>query len=243
MAGREPEEDVARPAVHQGWRDVAMLHWRYPPDVVAALLPDDLEVDVIDGSAWVSLTPFMVKGFRVAGLPSLPFLSDFEETNLRTYARARDGLDGLWFLSLDVSSMATTIGARLGYGVPYHWATMSVEREGDGRFRYRGDRRTRPHAAYDVVVERGQPLSEPSDLDHLLTGRWRAFSRHAGRLWEVAVRHEPWPLRAAEVITWNESLLAAAGLPQPAEPPYAHFADGVDAALALPRGVSATVAS
>src|SRR3954469_2832949 len=90
VAGRDPEEDVSRPAVHQGWRDVAMLHWRYPSDVVAALLPDELEVDVVDGSAWVSLTPFMVKGFRVTGLPSLPFLSDFEETNLRTYARARD---------------------------------------------------------------------------------------------------------------------------------------------------------
>ena len=84
MAGREPEEDVARPAVHQRWRDVAMLHWRYPPDVVAALLPDELEVDVVDGSAWVSLTPFLVKGFRVTGLPSLPFLSDFLWRRLRT---------------------------------------------------------------------------------------------------------------------------------------------------------------
>src|SRR3954451_183544 len=107
MAGREPEEDVTRPVVHQGWRNVAMLHWRYPVEVVATLLPDELEVDVIDGSALVSLTPFLVEGFRITGLPALPFLSDFPETNLRTYVRGPDGLDGLWSLSLDVTSIAT----------------------------------------------------------------------------------------------------------------------------------------
>jgi uncharacterized protein YqjF (DUF2071 family) len=235
MAGAAPEEDVARAAVHQGWRHVSMLHWRYPPEVVGALLPDGLEVDVVDGSAWVSLTPFLVTGFRVTGLPPVPWLSSFPETNLRTYVRGADGSDGLWFLSLDVASVATTIGARLGYGVPYHWASMSVEEEGDDVFAYRGDRRSSDGTSYDVAVRRGSRILSLSPLDELLTGRWRAFSQHAGRLWEVPVRHEPWPLRTGTLVRCKETLLDAGGLPAPAGPPLVHFADAVDAHLGFPR--------
>src|SRR4051812_20010743 len=118
MAGRAPEEVVRRAVVHQGWHQMTMLHWRFPVESIAPFLPSGLQVDTFDGSAWVSLTPFLITGFRVGPLPSIPRMTTFPETNLRTYARSADGVDGLWFLSLEVDSLATTVGARVGYGVP-----------------------------------------------------------------------------------------------------------------------------
>ena len=106
MAGREQEEKVRRPATIQRWRALTFLHWRYEPASVQRLLPAGLEVDTWDGSAWVSLTPFLMVDIQIADLPPVPMLSTFPETNLRTYVRGPDGRDGLWFLSLEADSLA-----------------------------------------------------------------------------------------------------------------------------------------
>src|SRR5215216_3123991 len=130
MSGADPEEVVRAPMVLQRWRHVAFLHWRYEPSVVRAVLPRGVEVDTFDGSAWVSITPFRVEGFRPVVLPPLPVLSDYPETNVRTYGRGPDGTDGLWFLSLDVDSLVSVGAARVLLGLPYEWSTMSVTQQG-----------------------------------------------------------------------------------------------------------------
>src|SRR4051812_22094227 len=113
---------------------MSFLHWSYDADAVAALLPPGLAVDTHGGKAWISLTPFRMERFRVSGLPPVPGLSNFPETNLRTYVVGPDGRDGIFFLSLEVDSLATTLGARLAYGAPYHWADMKVEQNGGVRY-------------------------------------------------------------------------------------------------------------
>jgi uncharacterized protein YqjF (DUF2071 family) len=234
VAGRQPEEAVRQPVVHQGWRHLSFLHWSYDPEVIAALLPDGLEVDTFDGRAWVGLTPFLVTGFRPALLPAIPGLSTFPETNLRTYVRDKSGRDGLWFLSLEVDSVATTVGARIGYGVPYHWSSMSVEC-GDV-VTYRSRRRS-GDATHDIAVRPGEALAERSAFEDWLTGRWRAFTHHAGRLFDVPVRHESWPLQAATIVRLDETLRQVAGLPPCDEAPLVHFSSGVTAHLGPPRPV------
>lgn len=101
MAGRRPEDEVRRPVSLQGWSSLTFLHWPCPAEVVQGLLPDRVEVDTFDGTAWVSVTPFLMTGFRLGPLPPFGPLSTFPETNVRTYVRGPDGRDGLWFLSLE----------------------------------------------------------------------------------------------------------------------------------------------
>jgi uncharacterized protein YqjF (DUF2071 family) len=43
------------------------------------------------------------------------------------------------------------------------------------------------------VLRPGDPI-QPSDRDIWLTGRWRAYTRRFGILFETPVEHEPWPL-------------------------------------------------
>ncbi len=238
MAGRNPEESVPVPVAHQGWRRVTFLHWAYDPDLVRPLVPTELDLDLADGSAWVSLTPFDVVGFRPVGLPALPGLSSFPETNLRTYVRGPDGRDGLWFLSLEVESAPTVAGARIAYGVPYHLAKMQVEEVDDSTaIRYRSTRVGADEVGHDLVVRPLDPLSdgERTPLDDWLTGRWRAYGRRAGMLLEVPVAHQPWPLSGGKVEALHETITSAAGLAPPSEPPLVHTSSGVDVRLGPPR--------
>jgi uncharacterized protein YqjF (DUF2071 family) len=73
------------------------------------------------------------------------------------------------------------------------------------------------------------------DLDHWLTGRWRAWVRRGGVLATVPVQHEPWPLHEAEILEADQTLLSAVPLPAPTAPPLVHASPGVDASLGVPR--------
>ncbi len=213
---------------------MTFLHWSYDPHVVRKLLPEEFEVDTWDGEAWVSITPFLMTNFRLASLPAAGPLSTFPETNVRTYVRGPDGRDGLWFFSLEADSLATVVGASTVYGVPYQWADMSVD-EG-AKVRYRSRRKAGRPVGHDITVEVGPPCDDVPELDHWLTGRWRAYTRLSDRPAVVPVQHSPWRLCEATVVELEESLLEAAGLPEPADAPRVQFSPGVDdVRLGVPR--------
>ena len=232
MSGQEPEEEVQNPASQQRWHAMTFLHWQYDVDDLRPHLASGLEVDTYDGRAWVSITPFLMKDFRLGPLPAVPGLSTFPETNVRTYVRGPDGRDGLWFFSLEADSVATVVGASSLYGVPYEFADMEVE---EGQVvRYRSRRRAKPEIGHDISVRPGEPCASPSELDHWLTGRWRAYSTPAGRLTRVPVQHQPWPLWEAELVELEQTLLGAVGLPEPAHDPVVQYSPGVDVRLGVP---------
>ncbi|MFG2073107.1 YqjF family protein [Nonomuraea maritima] len=215
---------VARPVMYHHWSDVTFLHWRYPKDVVQELVPRSLTVETFDGTAWVGLTPFVMEGVRLPGLPVLPWLSGFPETNVRTYVRDDHGRGGVWFLSLDAGRLAPALGGRAGFRLPYFWSAMSVDVRGS-RVRY-ACRRHFARARCVAEVETGPPadVAEPA---HFLTARYRLFTVVAGRVARARVEHPPWPFREVELVRLEQDLLQAAGLPAPHGPPLVHASTGV----------------
>ena len=216
---------------------MTFLHWPYPPDVIARLLPAGFRPDLHDGQALVSLTAFVLEDFRLRGLPAVTALPSFPETNVRTYVRGPDGSDGIWFLTLEAASRTTVVAARTLYGVPYRLASMEVE-IGDGTVTYLSRRRTRPEAGHRIVVRPGPaiPVPDEAPLDQWLSGRWRAWSHVLRRPVVVPIRHEPWPLHHVEVDELHETLLTDVGLPSPSVPPRAQWSPAVDDVhLGLPR--------
>jgi uncharacterized protein YqjF (DUF2071 family) len=225
----EPESPrVARPVMFHSWRDMTFLHWRYPVAQVQALLPDGLSVESHDGSAWVGLLPFRMDGVRAPGVPALPWLSRFPETNVRTYVRGPDGGTGIWFFSLDAARLPVVAAARLSFGLPYVWSDMSVRRDGAAlvyRSRRHLDRRV--HCAVTVQVGPALTVPEQSALDRFLTARHRLYSVLAGRLVAAEAQHGQWPLRRARVTALQQNLIEAAGLPSPDGEPVVHASTGV----------------
>ncbi len=91
-----------------------------------------------------------------------------------------------------------------------------------------------------VIVRPGQlvPPGDVTELEHFLTARWRLFSHSkGGQLRSADAQHPPWPLQRCQVERCEDSLVAAAGLPQPEGEPLAHYSRGVEVRIGLPRRV------
>lgn len=221
----------------QRWADLTFLHWRVEPRLVAPLLPAGTRPDVHDGSSWVGLVPFRMVGAGVGRGPAVPYLGTFAETNVRLYSVDGTGRRGVVFRSLEASRLAVVVGARLAFGLPYEWARMRVTRH-DGLITYRTRRRLPgPRGAGGrVVVRPGEGLTT-DPLAAFLTARWGLHTRLLGRTLYVPNHHGPWPLRSAELVELDDTLVAAAGLPSLAgrPPDSVLHSDGVRTVFGLPH--------
>jgi uncharacterized protein len=239
MSGPVPEEVVAWPVVRQTWRNMAFLHWAVEPDRLRKAVPSMLGLDLLEGRAWLGLTAFEVADFRVGFAPPVPGVSRYPETNVRTYVRTAAGQDGIWFFTLEVDSATTVVGGRSTLGLPYRWARMHIDTPVSGVHRYDSERRrgatgAAPHHRIEVRHD-PESVSASADLDHFLTGRWRAFSRPLGRLVVVPVEHEPWPLHAASIVDLDQTLLTTFGVEADRAPDHVLWSPGVHARIGAPR--------
>jgi uncharacterized protein YqjF (DUF2071 family) len=248
-SSRPVRAPVRWPLMHQQWLHLLFLHWPVPPNEVQRLLPRGLAVDTFDGTAYVGLVPFTMRGVRPSGLPPLPALSRFHEVNLRTYVRREGEEPGVFFFSLDAASRLTVLGARLFYRLPYHFARMRMTFEhanGKGPafgIRYYSDRMW-PSPAPARCALRYSPQGEdlgsaaPATLDYFLIERYVLYSSSRGVTRQARVSHAPYPLRRARVEGLEETLSEAAGLPGPAADRIVHYSPGVSVRVSAPVRLS-----
>src|SRR5215210_2466525 len=210
----------------QTWQNLLFAHWRVAHDDLRPHVPEPLELEQYDGSAWVGLTPFRVAGLRVRGVPPLPMLSSFLELNCRTYVR-RDERPGIWFFSLDASSRLAVEAARRSYKLPYRQARMGVR---DGRFSARPlGLQASFQARYGGTGDVFQ--AQPGTLEHFLTERYCLYGDE-GRV-RADIHHPPWPLQAAEASVEQHGIS-----PVPLEgEPLCHFAGRQDVVVWRPEPV------
>jgi len=126
---------LGKPAMYQNWRDLLFLHISAPPQEAQRLLPRTLDIDTFPNEqgeerAWIGLVPFRMEGIRFRGLPALPWLSAFPETNVRTYVHQDGKTPGVWFFSLDAARWLACKYARLVFKLPYFHALMRAVRNG-----------------------------------------------------------------------------------------------------------------
>ncbi len=227
---RRPE---ARPTGHQTWEKLLFVHFTYPAELVRALVPKELELDLWDDRAWVGIVPFEMKNIRPAFVPK-PLALDFLETNLRTYVH-RKGEPGVYFFSLEASSLLAVEAARFGWGLPYFHADMETT-SGDGapgsHVRYETVRRGVSPTVRDVfeyTVGERLGTSQPGTLEHFLLERYLLFTVEKGRVSKGHVHHVPYPAHRATLTHFEDGLLAAAGLPAPSgAPATVHYSPGVE---------------
>jgi uncharacterized protein YqjF (DUF2071 family) len=218
--------------MYQKWRSLLFLHWEVPAEAIQRLLPPGLTVDTFEGRAFVGLVPFTMRAVRPVGLPALPWLSYFHETNVRTYVHVNGRAPGVWFFSLEAANPVAVVLARAWFSLPYHRARMSLQRDPAGHVRYASTRRWPgpTPAQTEIQALPFGPLTPAAagTLDHFLLERYLLYAVRRGRLHRGQVHHAPYPAQSAEVLGVDESLLAATGLKRPSTPPLGHFSEGVD---------------
>lgn len=200
-----------------GWRDTVFLSWRMQPGTLRPLVPATQEVDLFDGSAWLSVVAFEMHGKRSFGIPLAA--KRFPELNVRTYVR-RKGKPGIRFLSMDTPGrLVGFVGRRMG--LPYRVADLRFGAEVQDPV---------PGEATLSFRWRAGTGKEGDALDRFLVERYVAFNGKRG--WpRLHVHHAPWPLNEAALETFEPGFLAPlVGLRRPDR---VTASPGVDAAAWL----------
>jgi uncharacterized protein YqjF (DUF2071 family) len=217
----------------QVWLDLLFAHWRVEPEALERVVPPQLPLDRFDGSAWIGVSPFVVRGLRLRRFPPPPLLSAFPEINVRTYVTVQ-GKPGIYFLSLDADSRSAVFTARRTYRLPYFRSKIAVDRSGD-EVSYRAERISDdgPPAAFDAVYEpagRPEPAS-PGSLEHFLAERYCLYTLDdQRRIQRADIHHSPWPLRRAEAEIRRNTMAEPYGIALEGEP-LLHFSARQDVAL------------
>lgn len=234
LAARTPD-GRAKLVMHQRWSCLLFLHWRFEPEVLQATLPDGLHIDTFDGSAWVGIVPFMMRDVRPAGLPAVPWLSNFLELNVRTYVYDDEGTPGVWFYSLDCERAAAVWAGRNRFKLPYYHARMKCAVGQDIHYTCRRDDRYGgiPEGDFRLSVYRYKGVGEkreaaPDSLEFFLLERYYLFAQEGEKLRRGQVAHEPYVFRDAEVETFDTIPICLDDLPLPSTPPdHQCYADEV----------------
>ncbi len=224
--------------MEQSWRDLLFAHWAVSPSAVRPLVPEPLELDTREGSAWIAVTPFRMTGVRWRGLPPVPGASTFPELNLRTYVRVGEK-PGVYFFSLDAGNPLAVAAARLLLGLPYYWARMSCEPFGSG-IAYSSEREagSREPVRFRAQYEPSGGVFHaiPGTVEHWLIERYCLYTVRGGRTERLEIDHEPWPLQRANARIDLNDVPAAAGIVLPADSPdLLHFAARLDVRAWPPR--------
>jgi uncharacterized protein YqjF (DUF2071 family) len=225
----------------QTWHDLLFAHWRVDHRMLRAKVPSEFELDLFNGAGWLGIVPFHMTNVAPRGVPSLPWVSEFPELNVRTYVRVNDQ-PGVYFFSLDAGSILAVQAARTLLNLPYYSASITVTPDGSSiAYESRRDGAT-PQASLSVsyrpVGERF--LAVEGTLEYFLTERYCLYNLdHMGAPYRLEIHHPPWPLQSADAHFARNTMADAAGLSLADMEPLLHFSKRQDMVAWAPTALSA----
>jgi uncharacterized protein YqjF (DUF2071 family) len=189
----------------QTWLNLLFVHWEIDVSDLRARIPDELEIDLHNGKAYIAIVPFDMKGVTFRNCPKVSFLSDFPEINVRTYVTYQ-GKPGVWFFSLDVPRRFPAWAARTFFHLPYRHGQVSIA-DLDGEIHYKQE------VENNVFRARYKPfqgcIREPSSFEKWATERYCLYCQSKyGSLYRTEVQHRLWPLQKASLDIEKNSMLS-----------------------------------
>ena len=185
------------------WRYLAMLNYAVDPRLLAPRVPTGTELDLWNGTAYVSMVGFLFLHTRVLNFP-IPFHRNFEEVNLRFYVRRRvpEGFRrGVVFIKEIAPRRAVSAVARLIYEESYVTARMrhriEMNSTGDslregGAVEYSWLLRGRWNSLRVITAGALASLEPGSEAEFILDHYWGYTARSDGGCSEYKVEHPPW---------------------------------------------------
>ena len=214
----------------QTWHDLLFAHWPIDAGALRRGVPSAFELDLFAGTAWLAVVPFRMTNVAPRGIPSVPWVSEFPELNVRTYVRVGDR-PGIYFFSLDAGSTLAVQAARMLLNLPYYSAIVTVKsKAGTIEFDSRRDDGS-SEARLSVHYQPIGPLFEalPGTLEHFLTERYCLYNLdHRGASYRLDIHHRPWSLRPAEAMFTQNTMAEAVGLTLSNVKPLLHFSNRQD---------------
>lgn len=220
--------------MRQSWRDLLFIHWPVPLEEIRKHVPSSLHIDTFDGSAWLSIVIFEMKGIYIRGLPPFSILPPFPEINVRTYVH-HNGKPGVYFMSLDVNDWMSYTVAKRWLHLPYQPANISIQKD-ENTYHYSSNRAKQSNSSITSMgsYTPSQKVFFPINgtLEHWLTERYCFFSESKkGVMYCCEIHHLPWPLQNAEFSIKKNTLIDPFQIDLASVGPISYFSNGVDSLI------------
>jgi hypothetical protein len=186
-----------KPFLTAEWRNLVMVNYVVPGEMLLPCLPKGVELDYFEGNCYVSFVAFHFLHTKVKGI-GFPFHRNFEEINLRFYVKYKgNGIykRGVVFISELVPKRMIAWIARFIYQEQYAYTpisssiTVSDKRE----LTFNLGKQLQPL----IRVKTGlfsQPINKGSKEEFIFEHYWGYTSLKKGRTGEYKVEHPRWTI-------------------------------------------------
>ncbi len=204
---------------YQEWNDAVFLHWKVNAEELKKFIPKDLEIDLIENSAWISLVAFDMENIRPRHLPAFPPISYFHEINIRTYVKFNNKT-GVYFLSIEGGKELSCRIAKNMSGLPYRYSRMKRKTG------FYTSENNSPKSNFELKFKVSKKLEHKTQTDLFLTERYALFQDAGNCLNEFEIHHIEWPIHEIEIENLKvdypqfEDLIGK-------EPDLVHYSSGV----------------
>jgi len=180
------------------WRKLVMINYAVSPDLLKPYLPFGTELDLWNGTCYVSLIGFMFVNTKVMRF-KIPFHINFEEINLRFYVKYKhtDGYKrGVVFIKEIVPRPALSFVANLLYNENYETLkTRHTWIEGDDTIIVEYGWKKGDWNSIKVIADKIPVAIAPNTEEEFITEHFWGYTRvNAGRTSEYEVAHPRWDI-------------------------------------------------
>jgi hypothetical protein len=216
-----------RPLLTAEWRNLVLLNFSVPTEIIKHLAPPGTEPDVHNGQSYISIVGFRFENVRLFGI-RFPGHTSFPEINLRYYVCRTVGTEvrrGVVFAREIVSRRAVSIVANRLYNENYITRPMHSEIQVAGAELAPGDSlayswktpgprlRFSKSAAHQnrVSASVAAPLALPPEgslEEFIVEHYWGYTLGRDGHTREYQVAHVPWRVAPADNVTWDCDIAA-----------------------------------
>lgn len=187
---------MSKPFLKAGWRKLIMANYAVDPSILTPYLPYKTEIDLWQGTCYVSLVGFMFVDTACMGV-KIPFHINFEEVNLRFYVRYRDQDEwkrGVVFIKEIVPRAALAFVANTLYNENYE--TMPMRHVWDAqqdklRVQYHW-KKGAWHSLGITTSSHSSPIVAGSEEEFITDHYWGYTKVRENKTSEYRVEHVPW---------------------------------------------------
>ena len=172
---------------YQEWNNVIFLHYKVELNELRKFVPKELDIDLFEGEAWVSVVAFTMEKIRPKNLPSFPPISNFDEVNIRTYVKSNNKT-GVYFLSIEGGTKLSCKIAKWMSALPYRFSKMKRTKS------HFTSRNSVFNDKLDIEYTIGDELKQKKEIDSWLTERYALFQEEKESINEFEIHHLEWTI-------------------------------------------------
>ncbi len=172
---------------YQEWNKAIFLHYQVDLVELQKYVTSELEIDLFEDKAWISIVAFSMERIRPRNLPAFPLISNFHEVNIRTYVKHL-GKTGVYFLSIEAGKKISCEIARKVSKLPYRFS--KVERSKNVFQSENSSFNDRLHIQYSIANK----IQQKTKLDEWLTERYALYQDSNNVINAFEIHHVEWPL-------------------------------------------------